>query len=163
MLREVGWFLLSLLPAAPKPQVWFFLQEECPISKYYAPEIGRICREYVGAQCTAVLVNPLLSNEEARRKVRAMGLELEVRVDRDLAWVKRSGATVTPEVAVLDGTGNVFYRGRINDYFFGWGKRRGQVSAHDLREALDALFHQETYPAPWPSAVGCFIENGGVK
>jgi len=54
MLGEFGWLLLSAFTLQPPPQVWFFLQEECPISKCYGPEIERICGQYADRARTTV-------------------------------------------------------------------------------------------------------------
>ena len=147
-----------------QPQVWFFLQEDCPISRYYGPEMQRICREHSEVRCVAVFVNRALSDGDAVRKAIAMGLQrVEVRVDRDRALVRHAEVRTTPEAAVFSPGGRLVYRGRIDNYFFGWGQRRGVVTAHDLRDALALVSHGGTYPQPWPKAIGCSIDNLGDR
>jgi hypothetical protein len=54
-------------------------------------------------------------------------------------WVKKAGATRSPETVVFSPKGQIVYRGRISDQYVGLGKRRANVTSHDLRDALEAL------------------------
>lgn len=152
------------LTGAPGAEIWFFLLEDCAVSRYYVPEIARICEEGKGAgmHCTVWLVNESLSDRQATEAATGMGLaRVEVRVDRGQEHVRRSGATVTPEAAVYTADGRLAYRGRIDDTFFGWGRRRGAVTERNLRDAVKAALDGAVVAGPWPEPVGCYIEKRG--
>ena len=53
--------------------------------------------------------------------------------------VQLSGASVTPQAAVLSPDGTVLYLGRIDNRVEDFGKQRPQATVPDLRNALDAL------------------------
>ena len=72
-------------------------------------------------------------------------------------------ARVTPEVAVFvrgpDDARTLAYHGRIDDRVVEFGKLRATASAHELREAVDAVLDGRT-PAPAGGpAIGCYISD----
>jgi hypothetical protein len=78
-------------------------------------------------------------------------------VDRTRAVATRAKATVTPQVAVVDRTGAIRYRGRIDNAYADLGKPRQQVTSHELRDALDAVIAGRRVATPQTEALGCFI------
>ena len=70
-----------------------------------------------------------------------------------------SGVKVTPEVAVVLPSGEIAYRGRIDDRVVDFGVTRPEPTKHDLEEALErALSGQRAAPAEAP-AIGCSITS----
>ena len=69
----------------------------------------------------------------------------------------RTGARTTPEAVVIGADEMFVYRGRIDDLYADFGKRRPEPSTHDLRRALEAFLAGKTVPAAGGPAVGCFI------
>ncbi len=142
--------------------VLFFVTNDCPISNAFAPEIARICAEYgpKGAECTLVYVDPSISDETAHAHAKAFGHGPYPKVvDRNHELVRLAGATITPEVAVLNPSDKVLYRGRIDNSFAALGQPRRQATSHDLRDALDAILAGKPAPHPETKALGCYIPD----
>jgi hypothetical protein len=140
----------------------FFVTHDCPISNHYAQEIRRVCDSYAsrGLGCTLVYVDPSLTDAAASAHAREYAHGgYPVVVDRDHALVRQSGATVTPEVALIREDRTIAYRGRIDDFFVGWGKSKREVRERDLRNALDSLFAGQAVARPETKAVGCYIAD----
>ena len=78
-------------------------------------------------------------------------------IDADGSLAVRVGATITPEVAVVDRAGAVRYRGRIDNKYVALGRARRTVTAHDLTDALDAVIAGKTVAVRETQAVGCVI------
>ncbi|MDB5299214.1 MAG: hypothetical protein JWO87_877 [Phycisphaerales bacterium] len=142
-----------------KAVVIVFISVDCPIANGYAPEINRICREYEAKHISFFLVHtdPALSETDARKHAKEYGFTCPVVIDPEHELVKRLGATVTPEVAVVGADGAVLYRGRIDDLYLALGKRRFEATTHDLRVALDAVVAGREVPVARTAAVGCAI------
>ena len=142
-----------------KATVLFFLLPDCPVSNYYAPEIARICKEYEPRKVAAFVVHadPDVSAEDARMHAREYDLTCPVLRDPGHVLVKRAGATMAPEAAVLLPDGTVAYRGRIDDTYADYGKRRAAPTRRDLRDALDAALAGKRVPAPTTEVIGCFL------
>ncbi len=144
---------------AVKALTLIFVLSDCPIANGYAPEINRLCRDYGprGVRFFLVHTDPDLGREEAARHARDYGYLCPVVPDRRHTLVRRAGASVVPEAAVFTADGERKYRGRIDDRYADLGRRRTQVSSHDLRDALDDLLAGRPVRRPETKAVGCDI------
>ncbi len=145
-----------------KASVLFFLTQDCPISNRYAPEIQRIARDYQNRQVRFYLIyiDAAAGLKEIEDHLRDYGLSGITGIkDTQHVLVKATGATVTPEAAVLGESGVILYRGRIDNLYAALGKPRRQVTEHDLRNALDAILRREKVPVARTQAIGCFITS----
>jgi thiol-disulfide isomerase/thioredoxin len=160
-----SWFDVTGAPRNPfesgkhPATVLLFIAPDCPISNGYAPEIKRIAAAYEprGVGLFAVHADPRVSRDTAQRHAREYGYEFPVLMDPGQTLAHRVGATATPQAAVLDREGKVVYLGRIDDAYYGFGKRRATATSHDLRDALDAVLTGKPVPHPRTTVLGCEI------
>jgi len=145
--------------AGEKAAVLLFVARDCPVSNAYAPEIKRIIARYSSQKVLFSLVypDPDTSPAVARQHAREYGYTCPLLLDPAHRLARRAGATVTPEAAVFSPGGKLLYRGRIDDLYLGFGKRRDHAIRHDLRDALDAVLGGRPVAAPRTQAVGCFL------
>jgi hypothetical protein len=136
-----------------------FILRDCPICNSYIPELNRLHQTFAnrGVMLRLVHADPQTTEAEAREHASEYQIEPKVILDPQHAKVKWAGATVAPEVAVFSPSGDLLYRGRIDDQYAGLGKRRTQVTSHDLRDALEAILAGKSVPNPRTEAVGCPI------
>jgi hypothetical protein len=139
--------------------VLVFIATECPIANGYAPELNRIVQAYAELDVRFYLVHADADTTQAQAKRHAQeyGFLCPVLLDPDGELVKLTGVTVTPEAAVLDRRGALMYRGRIDDLYTDFGKRRLSASRSDLREALDDVLADRSVRVKQTKPVGCFI------
>ena len=142
-----------------KATVFFFVMHECPVANGYAPEIIRITSEYAakGVRCFVVYVESDLTPEKARQHARDYGYKSGALLDPRHRLVEAAGATISPEAVVFSPSGEVLYRGRIDDRVADFGKRRVEPTRRDLRLALDAIIAGKPVQARLAKAVGCYI------
>lgn len=136
-----------------------FILSDCPIANSYAPEFNRLHAEFSSRGVSLLLIHadPDLTETAAREHAGEYRLECPVVVDPQQIWVRRAGATATPEAAVFSPQGELLYRGRIDDRYAGLGKRRTEVTTRDLRDALEAILAGQPVPQPRTEAIGCPI------
>jgi Redoxin len=148
-----------LAMADKKATVFFFILPDCPISNSYAPEIKRICADYEAKKIAAFIVHadPDVTAEQAKKHAKEFGFKCPVLLDPTHLLVKKSGVTIAPEAAVLGADAKVLYRGRIDDWYVDYGKRRGEPTQRDLRNALDAVVQGKAIATPTTKAIGCFL------
>lgn len=139
--------------------VLFFKTIDCPLSNSYVPQMNRFHQEYAsrGIAFYAVEADTTLADDAVRRHAKEFGFTYPVLVDKRQMLARLSGATVTPEVAVLSNTGKVLYLGRIDNRVEDFDKRRNVVTEHNLRDALDALLGGRPVPRSRTKVVGCAI------
>ncbi|HZZ78010.1 MAG TPA: redoxin domain-containing protein [Gemmataceae bacterium] len=142
-----------------KAAVLFFLLPDCPISNSYAPEIKRICAEYEAKKIATYIVHadPDVTPEQARKHAVEHGFKCPVLLDPTHVLVTATGATIAPEVAMVGPDRKVLYRGRIDDWYAGYGKRRVAPTQRDLRNALDAILAGKAVETSRTEAIGCFL------
>ena len=139
--------------------VYVFTTADCPISNRYAPEIQRLAAKH-GDQAKFVLVYPVAADtpqviSEHKKK---FGYQLEHVRDTDRKLLRLTGATVTPEVAVMSGN-RLLYRGRIDDRYVELGRERPKPTTRDLDEALTAIAAGKPVASRETRAVGCILSD----
>jgi AhpC/TSA family protein len=142
-----------------KATVLFFLLPDCPVSNSYAPEIQRICAAYESKKIAAFVVHadPDVTIEQAKKHAKEYGLACPVLLDPFHVLAKKAGVKMAPEVAVLGPDCKVLYRGRIDDWYAGYGKRRAEPTQRDLRNALDAILQGKAVATPETKVIGCYL------
>ena len=154
-----GDVLRPLQPAGPA-NVLIFTATDCPVSNGYAPEIQRVCSAYAarGVRCVLVYEDVDVAADRVRAHVLEFGYgRMSAALDADGRVAASVGATVTPEVAIVDHAGAVRYRGRIDNKYETLGRPRRNVTVHDVTDALDAVLDGRRVAAPETQAVGCSI------
>jgi peroxiredoxin len=136
-----------------------FTSTSCPISKKYAPALGRLEKSYRDKGVAFVYVNPIAtdSTEDIQAAIKSHGLTGPYIHDKDGAFAIAIGAGVTTDAFVLDPTRTVIYRGAIDDQY-------GQGYSHDspkrtfLVDALGTLLAGKTPLIAATEALGCALD-----
>jgi len=145
--------------AGKRAVVLLFVSTDCPLSNRYVPEFNRIESAYTarGVAFYAVQGDATVAEDEVRRHVKEFGYTFPYLFDPTESLAAFTGATATPEAAVLSPRGDMLYLGRIDNRLEEFGKERVQVTEFDLREALDAVLAGKPVPHPRTKALGCAI------
>lgn len=153
--------ITPLKPENRKPAVVVFITVDCPIANALMPEINRLYDHYhgQGVQFTLVHVDPELSVADAKQHAADYSLKPPIVIDREHQLVKLTKVSMTPEVAIVSGSGKLVYTGRLNNQWTDYGKRRAKATEHNLRDTLDALLHHKPVPKARTTAIGCYIPD----
>ena len=138
-----------------KATVVVFLSFDCPVAASYAEPLSVMAKAY--AEKGVAFVGVLAGEEPDRvgKLAAEYKLAFKLYADPKLSAVEGVKATMTPEAFVLDHNGVLRYRGRIDNAYSARLKRNLQVTAHDLKDAVDAVLAGKDVPAPATKAVGC--------
>lgn len=147
-----------LEPAAKDVSVLVFFWQDCPVSNGYVPELNRIAASHTNCAFYIVQVDSELTPAAARQHATQYHLSMPVLLDPKHQLVKLAHATVTPEAVVFGKNGNVLYRGRIDDNYAAFGKKRAVARQHDLVDALDAIATGQRVKLKETKAIGCLIQ-----
>jgi mono/diheme cytochrome c family protein len=136
-----------------------FLGTECPINNAFLPVLAGLHKEYSPRGVRFLGVNSNRQDTPARvaEHARRQGVPFPLLKDPGNAAADRFGARRTPEAFVLDGTGKVLYRGRIDDQFGNGYKRAGKPTRRDLAVALDEVLAGKAVSVPETAVDGCRI------
>lgn len=141
--------------------VFVFVENDCPMSNSYAPELARIHDDYAarGVLFFAVDSGPMENASAVREHALEYNRPFPTLLDPGASLARATSASVTPEVVVLSAAGQVLYRGRIDDRYFDYGKARTRVTRHDLRTALDEILAGKAVLTPFTKSFGCAIQG----
>jgi peroxiredoxin len=141
----------------------FFIAAECPISNRYAPEINRIVAAYStrGVVFYGVHSDPDVVAETARRHAKDYGFDFPVLLDPAQTLADRTGAVLTPTAVILAPSGELLYRGRIDNRYLDFGKYRDAGVKPDLRLALDAVVAGKPVAEKYTKPIGCALPPPG--
>jgi hypothetical protein len=110
-----------------------------------------------------VHADPDVTSAQAMKHAKEHRFTCPVLMDPAHLLVRKTGVTMAPEVAVVAKDGKIAYRGRIDDWYVDYGKRRGAPTEQTLRIALDAIMRGQSPPLPTTKVIGCFLPEPGSK
>ena len=152
-----------LAPASPRFRVITFVTTDCPVANAFQPTLRKLAEEFSDAQIDFYQVNPARSAtiEKSKQHVFDFGISSPMILDPNQSIAARLGAKVTPETFLLSPSGDVLYRGRIDDLYVGFGKKRQMPTVHDLRDAIVAALDSRPISTPITKPIGCIIQYEG--
>ena len=148
-----------LEPGEKLGSVLVFYSHDCPISKSYVPEINRLLAQYTNFAFYVVEVGSDATSEMAKKHAREYDLRAMMVLDPKHQLVNAVGGEVTPEAVVVGRSGQLLYRGRIDNWYAALGKKRARATRQDLREALDSVARGKPVREKETKAIGCVIET----
>jgi mono/diheme cytochrome c family protein len=142
-----------------KAVVVVFLGTECPLSNAYLPVLADLHHRYAerGAAFVGVNSNRQDTPDRVADHARQHAVPFAVVKDVGNRLADRLDARRTPEAIVLDSTGRVLYRGRIDDQFGIGYARPGKPSRSDLAAALDEILAAKPVSVAQTPVAGCLI------
>jgi peroxiredoxin len=142
-----------------KAVVLFFVTVDCPVGNSYVPEMNRIHDAYAarGVLFLAVQADTSVAEPEAAKYARDFRYTFPVLLDPQQVLVRLTGASVTPQVAVVTGHGKLLYLGRIDNRVEDFGNQRPRATVFDLRDAIEAALSGKPVAHPFTKSIGCAI------
>lgn len=140
-----------------KATVLVFLMHDCPVANAMAPELARLAKDFEGKGVKFFGVYSAESAAEIAAHRNGYALPFPGLQDAGGALAKRAGATRVPEAAVFSATGELVYRGRINDRAVKLGVTRPVARKHDLRLALEAVLTGKKPEQKFTAVIGCYL------
>jgi hypothetical protein len=145
------------------PVAFVFLGAECPISNGYIPELNRL---YAAAkksqpriQFFGVISDRAVTRDAAAKHFSDFHAEFPVLFDASGELAALLKPRHTPEAFVVDGGGQVLYRGRIDDVYPKLGERREKATKHEFADAIEAAAAGKNIERAEVESVGCAFES----
>lgn len=140
--------------------VYVFLSPECPLCLNYTKTLNELAARFTGSVTfTGIVPGKTYSVKEIRKFINEYKFTINTLRDPDLSVSRFMGATITPEVIVIDKAGAIRYRGAIDDWVISIGKKRERPSKFYLQDALQQLVNNEVVATRSTIPRGCFIND----
>jgi peroxiredoxin len=148
-------------PGGARATLVVFTCNHCPFAKDWEQRIVELGNSYAGRGIGVVLVNandPAMHPDdgytEMQARAKSRGMKMPYVVDETSAVARAFGASVTPEAFLFDKAGKLAYHGTIDDN----RKEPDKVSAHYLKDALEAVVAGKKPPVAETKGLGCGIK-----
>ena len=149
--------------AGHKAVLLYFTTVDCPVANSYVPEMNRIHDAYAprGVLFLAVEADVTVPEPEVVRYATDFRYSFPVVMDPRQVLVQLTGASLTPQAAVLSSDGKLLYLGRVDNRVEDFGQQRINATVFDLRDALDAVLAGKPVARPVTKSIGCAINRVG--
>jgi peroxiredoxin len=136
--------------------VIIFVATKCPVSNAYNDRMEKLAQDYKAKGINVIGINS--NNTEPSSEVKSHAgekhLTFTILKDDGNKIADRLGATRTPEAYVINASGKLVYHGRIDN-----SQNTANITANDLREALDELLAGKPISKTGGAAFGCTIKR----
>lgn len=148
---------IHLKPQAGQALTLIFYSTQCPIANAYSNTLSELAKTFPEnkARFIGVCVDPDLTKAQILAHSKEFGWNFPILHDTSGKLVSQFGAKVTPEVFVVDASGQVQYQGRIDDQFAARQKRNPNPQKHELKDALTAVTSGQPVAIALTTAIGC--------
>jgi peroxiredoxin len=139
-----------------KAIVLMFIATQCPVSNAYNERMVQLYKDYTskGVAFIGINSNKQEGIDEIKEHAQEHGFLFPILKDNNNTIADKLGASVTPEIFVLNTKFEILYHGRIDD-----SKKEAKVSSNDLRTALDAILTGKPVENTETKAFGCSIKR----
>jgi peroxiredoxin len=139
-----------------KATVLMFIATQCPISNDYNARMATLAQKYTskGIRFVGINSNKQESGAEVESHAKKNGFSFAVLKDPKNAIADHFGAKVTPEIYIVNPTGDLIYRGRIDN-----SRQENGVNEKSLELALDAVLAGKAIAQRETRAFGCTIKR----
>lgn len=134
--------------------VLIFVSVECPVDFGYVDRIERLVEDYRPRGINIVGISSNATETIDSIKQSTHRFSFVILKDNGNKIADKFGARVTPEVFLLDATGNLVYHGRIDN-----SRAEGSVEVRDLRDAIEAILAGRSVPKAETQPFGCTIKR----
>ncbi len=143
-----------------KGTILFFLSPECPLSQSYTLYINQLAENtaYNEYQIFGVIPSTYYTKEQIEEYIAEYNIQIPLLLDPDYQLVKHLGATITPEVFLLNTDASIQYHGAIDNWYVKLGERRQVITEHYLNKVLEAHLNGTEIEMTETKPVGCLIE-----
>jgi peroxiredoxin len=142
-----------------KLTVYLFLGHECPICQKYGHKLRNFNEQFEEQNIDLIGIVPLrdVGLSTIAEYASLYNFRFPILSDRDRIITDVLGATVTPEIVVVNNEGDMVYRGMIDNWFYALGKYRRVTTEFYLEDAVNSYLQGEAIIIKKTDPIGCFI------
>lgn len=133
----------------------------CPYALAVWPRVIRLAKEIRAKGINTIAINPNIhpdypqdSVTAMQEKIREWGIDFPYLVDEDQSVAKALAAQCTPDIYLYNSNNELYYHGRIDDYW----KDESKVTRQELMLAVEMMVSGDDAPSIQHPTIGCSIK-----
>jgi len=158
-LRDVYHNKLRIHKEIKKNQlnIFIFMDHDCPISQKYAQVVNEMEEKYKRSAVAMYSIFPYQSAHDVEIFSNKYKFKFPCLLDGQGEMSKILGATIIPEVFLIDKQGFLIYQGKIDNWIYELGRYRQEITEHYLEDAITAYSQGNEVAVKKTEAIGCLI------
>jgi peroxiredoxin len=147
------------LPATPL-RLFVLLSPECPLCKNYSLALNKLHKAYgKSMEVYGIVPGSAYAGADLQQFAADYKIEFPLLIDKEKVLSNYLKATVTPEVFLINKTGQIIYSGAIDDWVTELGKKTLQPQQHYLEKAITQYLSGAPVQLAHTIAKGCLINE----
>ena len=143
-----------------KASVFIFLLSDCPASQDYTLTLNELSKKYKSQNILFYGVFPGKFGTDAELKEfnKDYKINFSLLKDPEMELAKGLEAKIVPCCYLINQTGKIVYKGRIDDLLYALGKKRMLVTQRNLDDAIKSLLSNRPVKKTETNPIGCILE-----
>ena len=140
--------------------LFVFLSPECPLCQNYTKTLNQLTKQFKEkVKVVGIVPGAAYSTAEVTDFAKKYRTVFSIGIDQQQLLTKYLQATVTPQVILIDSIGNLIYKGAIDDWVVGLGKKKEKVTRHYAADAITQYLQLMPVKIASTKAYGCKIND----
>ncbi len=161
LLRTESGTAVTLRQAGTAYYAVIFFSPTCPVCRNVTGEIKSLRAEFDDSIVSVFVVLPPYCEKDTGLLEPAFNNtrnKINTYIDVDLTLARKLQAKATPEIFILNNTGQIVYSGQLNDYYRSLGNHGVEITRHYAAEALHNHMNSLAVTPTQTSPIGCLIQ-----
>ena len=140
--------------------LFVFLSPECPLCQNYTKTLNQLSKQFnEKLKVVGIVPGAAYSAADVTDFAKKYHTLFPIGIDQQQLLTKYLQATVTPQVVLIDSIGNLVYKGAIDDWVVGLGKKKENVTMHYAADAITQYLQLMPVKIFSTKAYGCKIND----
>lgn len=137
-----------------------FLSPECPLCQNYTKVLNALKNQFGDhLQVQGIIPGDAYSGEDVTSFINKYKVNFSVAIDKEFKLSRYLQASVTPQAVLLDNNGKLVYKGAIDNWVTGLGKKRAVTSEHYAANAIQQYLAASPVTVKYTRSYGCKIND----
>lgn len=133
---------------------------DCPMCINYTQPLNSLQQQLgSGIQVLGIVPGKTYTDDVVLNFSKLYQLNFPLYVDRQLLLTKLLTGEVTPEVFLFNASGQLVYRGAIDNWLVGLGQKKQKPDQFFLLNAIDQTLSDQVVRVPYVKAQGCILND----
>jgi thioredoxin-related protein len=140
--------------------LFVFLSPECPLCQNYTKTLNQLVKQFnEKVKVIGVVPGTAYSLTDITDFAKKYHTVFSISIDQQQLLTRYLQATVTPQVVLIDSVGNLVYKGAIDDWIVGLGKKKEKITMHYAADAIKQYLQLMPVTVKSTKAYGCKIND----
>jgi len=151
---------IRIRPQDHSLSLFVFISPECPLCQNYTKTLNQLTKQFKEkVKVVGIVPGAAYPAADVTAFAKKYHTDFLIGIDKEQLLTKYLQAAITPQVVLVDSIGNLVYKGAIDDWVIGLGKKKEKVTKHYLADAINQYLQLMPVVIKSTKAYGCKIND----